>query len=80
VFRFEYELVQAALTEDEISLLGQLREKDRTISGNRSRKGLRRLIDAGYVVERSLNLSDTIYSITEPGRAALTAVAGLVAG
>jgi hypothetical protein len=77
VFRFEYELVQPALTTDEISLLRQLEKKDRTISGNKSRHGLRRLIDAGYVVEQSLNVSDTIYSITEAGLAALAAVAGI---
>jgi transcriptional regulator with XRE-family HTH domain len=76
VFRFEYELIQAALTADEITLLRQLQERDRTISGNRSRQGLRRVVEAGFVIEQSLNLSDTIYSLTERGRAAL---AGLVA-
>jgi transcriptional regulator with XRE-family HTH domain len=73
VFRFEYELVQTALTTEEISLLHQLQDKDCTISGNKPRQGLRRLIDGGYVVEMSLNISDTIYSITETGQAALAA-------
>jgi transcriptional regulator with XRE-family HTH domain len=75
VFRFEYELVQAALTTEEVALLGQLQEKDRTISGNKSRQGLRRVVEAGFVIERCLNLSDTVYSLTERGRAALDSLA-----
>jgi transcriptional regulator with XRE-family HTH domain len=75
VFRFEYELVHAVFTTEEISLLQQLQRKDRMISGNKSRQGMRRLIDAGYVVEQPLNLSDTIYSLTKTGRAALAAAA-----
>jgi transcriptional regulator with XRE-family HTH domain len=59
VFRFEYELVQAALTKEEIRLLQQLREKDRAISGNKLRQGLRRLIDAGFVIEQSLNITQS---------------------
>ncbi len=74
VFRFEYELVQPALTKDEIDLLCQLQEKHRTISGNKSHQGLRRLIEAGFVVEQPLNLSDTIFSLTDRGRAALTSL------
>jgi hypothetical protein len=73
VFRFEYEFVQTALTKEEIRLLQQLREKDRTISGNKLRQGLRRLIDAGFVIEKSLNISNTVYSITETVRAVLAA-------
>jgi transcriptional regulator with XRE-family HTH domain len=73
VFRFEYQLVQAAFTDEEISLLRQLNKEDRTISGNKPRQGLDRLINFGYVMVQSLNVSDTIYGITDVGRAALAA-------
>jgi transcriptional regulator with XRE-family HTH domain len=77
VFRFEYELVQAALTTEEINLLRKLDKRDRTISGNKSRQGLHRLVNIGHVNEQSLNMSDTVYSITDTGRAALAAADGL---
>jgi transcriptional regulator with XRE-family HTH domain len=72
VFRFEYQLVQAAaLTDEEIALLRQLNQEERTISGNKPRKGLDRLVSVGYVTVRSLNVSATLYSITDAGRAIL---------
>jgi hypothetical protein len=77
VFRFEYELVRAALTTEEINLLRKLDKRDRTISGNKSRKGLHRLVNIGHVKEQSLNMSDTVYSITDTGRAALAAADSL---
>ena len=62
------------LTDEELRLLKELVEKPQTISGNRTREGLRRLIEAGYVDEISLNLSDTCYAITDRGcRAAVQA-------
>jgi transcriptional regulator with XRE-family HTH domain len=73
VLRFEYELVGTPLTPVEIALLQQLETRDQTISGNKPRKDLDRLIRFAFVTEGSLNLSDTIYSITDAGRTALTA-------
>jgi transcriptional regulator with XRE-family HTH domain len=73
VFRFEYQLVQAAFSDGEINLLRQLDKEDRTISGNKPRQGLDRLISLGYVEVQSLNVSDTIYGITDAGRAVLAA-------
>jgi transcriptional regulator with XRE-family HTH domain len=71
VFRYEYELVHTAFTADETGLLEQLAEHDQTISGNKSRSGLARVIRFGYVTEAPLNISDTIYSLTDSGRAVL---------
>jgi hypothetical protein len=71
VFRFEYQLVQAAFSDEEINLLRQLDKEDRTISGNKNRQGLDCLISLGYVTVQSLNVSDTIYGITDAGRAIL---------
>ncbi|WP_020176628.1 hypothetical protein [Methyloferula stellata] len=61
------------LIKEEIRLLQDLEKGERTISGNRNRQGLSRLIEAGYVTEQSLNLSDTIYTITALGRTAVQA-------
>jgi transcriptional regulator with XRE-family HTH domain len=71
VFRFEYELVHTAFTDEEIVLLDQLAQRDQTISGNKPRAGLARLIKFGYVTEESLNVSDTLYRLTDVGRAIL---------
>jgi hypothetical protein len=57
------------LTSEELALLRQLEQGERTISGNKDRRGLGRLIEADYVKERALNISDTIYTITPLGRA-----------
>jgi hypothetical protein len=65
------------LTKEEIALLQELVDKgELTISGNRSRQGLRRIVDVGYVTEGSLNLSVTMYAITDAGRAALRSAKG----
>jgi transcriptional regulator with XRE-family HTH domain len=79
-FRFQYELVRTALEPIEIDLLQQLEKRDQTISGNRSRRELTSLIKFGFVAEQSLNMSDTIYTITDAGRAALTTARQLFAG
>jgi hypothetical protein len=57
------------LTREELGFLRQLEQGERTISGNKDRRGLGRLIEAEYVKERALNISDTIYTITPLGRA-----------
>lgn len=62
------------LTGEELILLKALSERERTISGNKNRNGLRRLIEAGYVDEISSNLSVTIYTITDLGRKVLAQV------
>jgi hypothetical protein len=59
------------LTLQEVGLLEELAAQDRTISGAKSRSGLDRLVEAGFVTEQALNISDTIYSITAAGREAL---------
>ena len=59
------------LTQEEIRLLRQASGSPQTISGNRSRDGVKRLVEAGWLIERSLNLSDTEYAITDAGRAVL---------
>ncbi len=53
------------------ALLQQLGQSSRTISGNQDRSIMRPLLEAGYVVEQAANMSDTVYTITESGRAAL---------
>ena len=58
------------LTREELGFLRELEQGERTISGNKDRRGLSRLIEAEYVKERALNISDTIYTITRLGRAA----------
>ncbi len=66
------------LTIDEIALLQELVERGEChISGNKSRQGLSRLVEAGYVNEESLNLSVTSYTITGTGRAAFQAAKGV---
>jgi hypothetical protein len=64
-------MAKLQLTNEERALLQELAVKDRTISGKKPRHGLDRLIKAGYVSEQALNLSDTIYIITDAGRSAL---------
>lgn len=60
------------LTQEEIGLLRQLEEGPRTLSGNKQRGGMKRLVTAGWVTERALNISDAEYTITDAGRATLT--------
>jgi hypothetical protein len=64
------------LTTAEIGYLRQLSEKSQTISGNKNASGLKRLIEAGYVIEKAITHGDTSrldYEITAEGRAALKA-------
>lgn len=60
------------LNQDEISLLKQASQGPQAISGNQNRDGVKRLIEAGWLTERSLNASVTEYAITQAGRAVLT--------
>ena len=64
------------MTQEEIGLLRQLEQGRKTIPGNRQRGGLASLVNAGWIIERSLNLSDTEYEITDAGRAALAKSVG----
>jgi hypothetical protein len=60
------------LTDEEVRLLRELVEAggDQTISGNRRRDGLARLVDLGFVTVQAINLSTVLYSITGEGREA----------
>ena len=60
----------AQLTYDEMRLLRELKNGDRT-SGNKPHGGLDRLVKEGYVRAHSLNISEVLYSITAKGAAAL---------
>jgi DNA-binding PadR family transcriptional regulator len=60
----------AQLSYDEIRLLHELKKTDRRISGHQPHAGLDRLVKEGYVAH-SLDPSETLYSITAKGRAAL---------
>jgi hypothetical protein len=59
------------LSQEEIEFLRQLEDGPQTISGNRSNRGLKGLVDLGLVLDRSLSMSVTEYKITDAGRAAL---------
>ena len=61
------------LTEEETKLLRELEKGEQSITGNNNRDGLRRLVEAKYVTEQSTNISTTLYTITDAGRAALKA-------
>jgi hypothetical protein len=61
-------------TDEELRLLSELTRGEQTISGNRDRSGLRRLVAAGYVTETSLNLSVTSYVLTPQGMEALKSI------
>ena len=61
----------AQLTYDEMRLLRELKNGDRTISGNKPHGGFDRLVKEGYVRAHSLNVSEVLYSITAKGAAAL---------
>ena len=64
------------LIYDELQLLRQLERGDQTISDNKSRGGLNRLVDEGYVMRRLINPSQTVHSITAKGRSAVHEVEG----
>ena len=61
----------AQLTYDEIRLLRELNNSNRKISGNKPHGGLDQLAKEGYVTLQHLNISETLYSITAKGLAAL---------
>ena len=60
------------LSSDEYDLLDELNNRGGVarISGGRQRGGAEKLVNCGYAVSRSLNLSDVEYEITELGKAA----------
>jgi len=62
------------LESKEVELLWQLNDRDQTISGNKPRQGIARLVKIGHVTEQSLNISDTVYSISESGCEALARI------
>jgi hypothetical protein len=59
------------LTYEEIRLLQELKSRNRTISGHKPRGDFDRLVKGDYVTVRCLNVSETLYSITAKGLAAL---------
>jgi DNA-binding PadR family transcriptional regulator len=58
-------------TVDELRLLSELAKGERTISGNRDRSGMKRLVAGVYVTETSAGPSTTIYALTPKGREVL---------
>jgi DNA-binding MarR family transcriptional regulator len=66
-----------SFTAEEIAYLKELvaaGERGRTIATLRRREGLKRLVEAGYVVSRRISDHTVHYMITEKGREALGAV------
>jgi hypothetical protein len=62
------------LNDTEIVLLRQLRDDgEQTISGNKLRRDLNRVIRAGYVNDVAISVDAVLYRITDFGRAALAA-------
>jgi hypothetical protein len=61
----------AQLSYDEIRLLRELKNSERRISGNKLDVGLERLVKEGYATTFHPNASETLYSITTKGWAAL---------
>jgi DNA-binding PadR family transcriptional regulator len=61
----------AQLTYDEIRLLRDLKNSSRKISSDKPHGGLNQLAKEGYVTSQQLNISETLYSITAKGLAAL---------
>jgi hypothetical protein len=65
------------LTTEEVKYLKELvaaGERGRTIAAPRRREGLKRLVEVGYVVSRSMSMHVAHYLITDKGRKALGAV------
>jgi hypothetical protein len=63
-----------SLTTEEIKCLKELvaaGERGRTIAALSRREGLKRLVEAGYVVSRPISYHTLHYMITEKGRTAL---------
>lgn len=61
----------AQLTYDEIRLLRELNNRDRKVGGTEPHGDLDRLVKEGYAATHFRNPSETLYSITAKGRAAL---------
>ena len=61
----------AQLTYERIRILRGLQNRDRRVSGNKQPDDLDGLAKGGFVESRWLNVSETLYSITAKGRAAL---------
>ena len=59
------------LNYDEIRLLRELKNSERRIAGNKLDVGLERLVMGGYATTFHPNVSETLYSITTKGWAAL---------
>jgi DNA-binding PadR family transcriptional regulator len=59
------------LNYDEIRLLRELKNSERRIAGNKLDVGLERLVKEGYATTFYPNVSETLYSITTKGWAAL---------
>src|SRR6266404_7300295 len=66
-------MTMITLTQEEIALLKTLVEHggESTITGNKDRGGLNRLVAANYVTSRSVSMDKTVHAITEAGRTAL---------
>jgi len=61
------------LADDEIRLLAELNEsaRGRTISGNRPRHGMRRLVDENLATSTVVSIDSVLYEITDSGRRVL---------
>jgi len=59
------------LNYDEIRLLRELKNSERRIVANKLDVGLERLVKEGYATTLQPNISETLYSITTKGWAAL---------
>jgi len=59
------------LNYDEIRLLRELKNSKRRIAANKLDVGLERLVNEGYATTSHPNISETLYSITTRGWAAL---------
>ena len=59
------------ITTEELVLLSGLFLSKRTISGNKRRDGMKRLVDEGYATEQSISIDSVMYTITDHGRAKL---------
>jgi hypothetical protein len=66
-----------SLTTEEVKYLKELvaaGERGRTIAAPSGREGLKRLVEARYVVSRPMSYDTVHYTITEQGRRALSDV------
>ena len=61
----------AQLSYDEIRLLRELKNSERRVAANKLDVGFKRLVKEGYATTFHPNVSETLYSITTKGWAAL---------